>query len=256
MGDNHDARRNEIAALREGIEQGLTLIDTAEMYGGGRAERLVGEAITGQRDDVFLTSKVSPGHAGKQQLIKACENSLQRLGTDYLDMYLLHAPGRAPYAETIEGFEKLQADGKIASFGVSNLDLDEMTYFVNESGGNGCQINQLLYNLNQRGIEWDLLPWLQEHDIGTMAYSPFDRPDVINNDGLVAFARERDISPAQAALAWLLDHDQVIPIPKASHPARVRDNAGALEVTLTAQDHQELDRLFPAPSTPEPLQIY
>lgn len=256
LGDDPSRRDQEIEALREGLRRGLSLIDTAEMYGDGRSEQLVGEAIADCRDDVFLVSKVSPDHAGKQAVIQACEASLKRLGTDHLDMYLLHAPGNAPAAETIAGFEQLQRDGKIAQFGVSNLDLEQIQDFMDAPGGENCQVNQLLYNLNQRGIDWDLLPWLQERGLGMMAYSPFDRAAVIENDGLVAFARERDISPGQAALAWLLSRDQVIPIPKASHPERVADNAGALEVALTQDDLRELDRLFPAPTGPAPLQIY
>lgn len=256
MGDDPSQRDQEIQTLREGIRCGLTLIDTAEMYGDGRAERLVGEAIADCRDDVFLVSKVSPDHAGKQEVIQACEASLERLGTDHLDMYLLHAPGNAHPADTIAGFEQLQRDGKIVHFGVSNLDLDQMQNFVNAPGGEACQVNQLLYNLNQRGIDWDLLPWLQERGLGMMAYSPFDRAALINDDGLVSFARERDISPGQAALAWLLSHEQVIPIPKASHPKRVADNAGALNIRLSRDDLRELECLFPAPTGPGPLQIY
>lgn len=256
MGDDPDWRADEIEALREGIRRGLTLLDTAEMYGNGRSERLVGEAIADCRDDVFLVSMVLPSHAGKAQLIKACENSLDRLGTDHLDMYLLHWSGNAPFAETISGFEQLKADGKIVRYGVSNLDLDAMQAFVDAPGGDAVQVNQLLYNLNQRGIEWDLLPWLQQRGIGVMAYSPFDRPALIENAGLVAFASARGITPAQAALAWLLDHDHVIPIPKASHPDRVADNAGALNVALSDDDHEALDRLFPAPTRAQPLQIY
>jgi len=256
LGDNPETRDAEIEALREGIRCGMTLIDTAEMYGGGRSERLVGQAIVDCRDDVFLVSKVSPGNTSKQRLIKSCENSLQRLGTDHLDMYLLHVPGSAPYSETIEAFEQLRDDGKIARFGVSNLDLSEIQNFVDAPGGDSVQVNQLLYNLNQRGIAWDLLPWLQERGIGMMAYSPFDRQAVIRNEGLIAFARARHITPAQTALAWLLDQDRVIPIPKASHPERTADNAGALDVRLDPDDHAELDRLFPAPSGPEPLGIY
>lgn len=256
MGDTPGQRDQEIETLREGIRRGLTLIDTAEMYGNGRAERLVGEAIADCRDDVFLVSKVSPGHAGKQAVIQACEASLKRLGTDYLDMYLLHAPGNASPAETIAGFEQLQRDGKIRHFGVSNLDLEQIQDFMAAPGGKNCQVNQLLYNLNQRGIDWDLLPWLQERGLGMMAYSPFDRAAVIDTASLADFARERGISPGQAALAWLLSHDQVVPIPKASHPERVADNAGALEVELTRDDLHELDRLFPAPTGPGPLQIY
>lgn len=255
LGDNPQRRAQEIAALRAGVECGLTLIDTAEMYGGGRSEDLVGEAISGCRDDVFLVSKVLPG-SNRAETIEACEKSLERLGTDHLDLYLLHGVGPAPFEETLEGFEYLVAAGKIDQFGVSNLDLEEMQYFHSLPGGGHTQVQQLLYNLNQRGIEWDLLPWLQRKGLGMMAYSPFDRGDLAHHAGLTDFARERGATAGQVALAWLLAQDQVIPIPKSSQVERVTENAGALELELTTEDLAALDDLFAPPNGPESLQIY
>ena len=255
LGEDPDKRSQEIEALREGIRLGLTLIDTAEMYGDGQSEELIGEAIADCRDDVFLVSKVSPG-ANRDETIEACEKSLQRLGTDRLDMYLLHGPGNTVFEETVEAFLQLMADGMIRQFGVSNFTLDQLQEFRQIPGGDDTQVEQLLYNLNQRGIEWDLLPWLQEKGMGMMAYSPFDRARLVKHDGLKKFAQERDINVGQAALAWLLSHDQVIPIPKTSHPDRVAQNAAALEVSLTDDDRAELDRIFPPPDGPQKLQIY
>lgn len=255
LGEDPDKRSQEIEALREGIRLGLTLIDTAEMYGDGQSEELIGEAIADCRDDVFLVSKVSPG-ANRDETIEACEKSLQRLGTDRLDMYLLHGPGNTVFEETVEAFLQLMADGMIRQFGVSNFTLDQLQEFRQIPGGDDTQVEQLLYNLNQRGIEWDLLPWLQEKGMGMMAYSPFDRARLVKHDGLKKFAAERDINVGQAALAWLLSHDQVIPIPKTSHPDRVAQNAAALEVSLTDDDRAELDRIFPPPDGPQKLQIY
>ena len=255
LGEDPDKRSQEIEALREGIRLGLTLIDTAEMYGDGQSEELIGEAIADCRDDVFLVSKVSPG-ANRDETIEACEKSLQRVGTDRLDMYLLHGPGNTVFEETVEAFLQLMADGMIRQFGVSNFTLDQLQEFRQIPGGDDTQVEQLLYNLNQRGIEWDLLPWLQEKGMGMMAYSPFDRARLVKHDGLKKFAAERDINVGQAALAWLLSHDQVIPIPKTSHPDRVAQNAAALEVSLTDDDRAELDRIFPPPDGPQKLQIY
>lgn len=256
MGDNPSEWQSEIEALRAGIDAGMTLIDTAEMYGGGRSERLVGEAIAGRRDEAFLVSKVSPQHASKSQVIRACENSLRRLDTEMLDLYLLHVPGNAPCADTIAGFEQLQADGKIGRFGISNFDLEESRQFVQAPGGDAVQVNQLLYNLNQRGIEWDLLPWLQACDIATMAYSPFDRVAVMTDPALIDFAHQRNMTAGQAALAWLINHEQVIAIPKASTSDRARENAAAGDIQLSAEDCRALDAIFPAPTEPRPLQIY
>lgn len=254
IGDDPRTRAQEIEALREGVSQGLTLIDTAEMYGNGRSEQLVGEAISDCRDEVFLVSKVTPG-GGRAHTIQACEKSLRRLGTDHLDLYLLHWAGGA-FSDTIEAFEQLVADGKIRRFGVSNLDAVQLQRFCSMPGGEQTSVNQLLFNLNQRGIEWELLPRMQRQGMATMAYSPFDRGDLLRDPKLEDFAQERQITPGQAALAWLLSQDGVIPIPKASHPDRVRENVGALEVSLSAHELAELDRLFPPPTGPLPLEIY
>lgn len=255
VGDDPSRRAQEVEALREGVRRGLTLIDTAEMYGDGRSEELVGEAIRGRRDDVFLVSKMTPG-PGYAGTVRACEDSLRRLRTDHLDLYLLHWSGGAPFEETVAAFSRLVSDGKIARFGVSNLDLDEMERFTGIPGGEAALVDQLLYNLDQRGIEADLLPWLKVRGITTMAYSPFDRGDLLRRGGLEAFARERDATAGQVALAWLLSRDAVVPIPKSSNADRVVENAGALDLVLSAEDHAALDAMFAPPSGPEPLQIY
>ncbi|MGN8157325.1 aldo/keto reductase [Salinisphaera sp. RV14] len=255
LGDDPNTRRSEIEALHTGIERGLSLIDTAEMYGDGRAERLVGEALVGRRDAVFLMSKVLPSNAGFDAAIAACEASLKRLRTDRLDLYLLHWPGATPYAETVRAFERLQADGKIRHYGVSNLDLDATQAF-SHAGGHEMQVNQLLFNLNQRGIEWALLPWLQKAGIVTMAYSPFDGGALMDSPALQRFARSREMTEGQAALAWLLHQSEVMPIPKSAHAARVAENAAAVDIALSADDLAELDDLFPPPAGPAPLQIY
>lgn len=255
LGDDPDTRATEIEALRSGLDQGLSLIDTAEMYGQGRAEQRVGEAIAGRRDEVFLVSKVLPSNAGFDAAIAACEASLERLGTDRLDLYLLHWAGATPYAKTIDAFERLKSDGKIRHYGVSNLDL-AATQAFNRAGGQALQVNQLLYNLNQRGIEWNLLPWLQKAGIVTMAYSPFDRGALIENPDLGRFAEARDITAGQAGLAWLLHQEDVMAIPKSAHAVRVAENAAAADIALSADDLAELDTLFPPPAGPEPLQIY
>lgn len=255
LGDSEETRAQEIEALREGVRLGMTLIDTAEMYGDGRSERLVGEAISDCRDEVYVVSKVTPG-GNRAQIIASCENSLRNLGTDRLDLYLLHWSGGTEFEETVDAFSRLVADGKIRRFGVSNLDIDELQDFCSVPGGEATQANQLLFNLGQRGIEADLLPWIQRKRMAMMAYSPFDRVDLVRHRGLADFAQARGITTGQAALAWLLGHDQVVPIPKASLVDRVRENAAALDVSLTAEDRDELDRLFPPPNGPQPLAIY
>lgn len=255
LGDDPDRREAEIAALHAGLERGLSLIDTAEMYGQGRSERRVGEAIAGRRDEVFLVSKVLPGNADFDAATAACEASLERLGTDRLDLYLLHWQASVPPEETIHAFERLQADGKIRHYGISNLDLAATQAFA-DAGGNRMQVNQLLYNLNQRGIEWGLLPWLQKAGIVTMAYSPFDGGSLTSNADLQHFSEQRGITAGQAALAWLLHRSQVIPIPKSGHTQRVAENAAAAAIALADDDLAELDRLFLPPSGPEPLQVY
>jgi aldehyde reductase len=247
MGDDRAARAEEIATLRLGLDLGATLIDTAEMYGDGRAEKLVGEVIAGRRDKVFLVSKVLPQNATRRGTVTACEQSLKRLKTDRLDLYLLHWRGGVPFAETLAALVTLKSAGKIRHYGVSNLDLADMQEIAPLPGGAGIATNQLLYNLTRRGIEWDLLPWLRERRIPVMAYSPLEQARLLNNRQLAAFAREHGMTPAQAALAWLLAHDDVIVIPKSARRERLRENLGALEHTLNTAQLAELDRLFPPP---------
>lgn len=253
MGDQPAARAEELATLRLGLDLGLTLIDTAEMYGDGRSEELVGEAIAGRRDEVFLVSKVYPHNAGRTGAVAACERSLRRLGTDRLDLYLLHWRGGVPLAETMEAFMALRKAGKIRHFGVSNLDLDDMRALWRVPGGKEVVANQLLYNLTRRGIEWDLLPWLREHGIALMAYSPIEQATLLRNPRLARFAQKHGVSPVQAALGWLLAQQGVIAIPKTSHRERLRENHGALALTLSTQQLAELDAAFQPPDGPHPL---
>ena len=255
MGDSRSARAAELAALREGIDLGLTLIDTAEMYGNGRSEQLVGEAIAGRRSEVFLVSKVLPSNASCRGTVAACEQSLKNLNTGCIDLYLLHWRGSVPFAETLEAFARLQRAGKIKHYGVSNLDLADMREWWRAAGGNGIVTNQVLYNLSRRGIEFDLLPWLREHKVTTMAYSPLEQARLLDNADFKALARRAGILPAQLALAWLLRSDDVIVIPKSGSAARVRENAGARDVVLSADVVAELDRLYPAPARAQPLEM-
>ncbi|WP_319520433.1 aldo/keto reductase [uncultured Martelella sp.] len=255
MGDKPANRNDEIAALRAGIDLGMTVIDTAEMYGSGRSERLVGEALQGRRDQVFLVSKVLPNNAGFKDCLAACERSLQRLQTDRLDLYLLHWRGGVPFSETIEAFETLQRDGKIRRWGVSNLDIDDMDELVATPGGEQVSTNQLLYNLSRRGIEWDLLPWCQKRGLPVMAYSPVEQARLLNDSGLVSLANELGLSVAQLALAWILRQQNVIAIPKAGHTAHVQENARAAQINLSPETLSRLDRLFPPPVGPRPLDI-
>lgn len=252
MGEDPARRSGEIAALREGLSLGLTLIDTAEMYADGESERLVGEAIAGVRDEVFLVGKAYPRNASRDRLPRACEASLDRLGTDRLDLYLLHWRGTVPLAETVEAMERLVAAGKVLRWGVSNLDRDDMKELV-ESGGARCQTDQILYNLTRRGPEHDLMPWLARRRMPVMAYSPVEQGRLVNHRGLVEMAAERDVTPAQIALAWLLAQDGVLPIPKAGSVAHVRENRAAAEITLSEAERRRLDDLFPPPRGPEPL---
>jgi diketogulonate reductase-like aldo/keto reductase len=254
-GEDGRKRADEIATLRLALDLGVSLIDTAEMYGEGRSEELIGEAISGRRHEAFLVSKVYPHNATRRGAIVACERTLRRLGTDVLDLYLLHWRGTVPFTETLEAFVRLREAGKIRFYGVSNLDRDDMQEFWIEPGGQGVQTNQLLYNLARRGIEWDLLPWLRERSIPTMAYSPIEQAQLIEDKRLIEFSRRHGMTPAQAALGWLLAKDDIIVIPKTSNPARLRENVGALEHPLTQQQLAELDRLFPAPSGHRPLEM-
>lgn len=255
IGDRVAERDEEIAALRRGLDLGLGLIDTAEMYGNGAAETLVGEAILGRRDEVFLVSKVLPSNASLDGTIAACEGSLRRLGTDRLDLYLLHWPGGVPLDETIEAFERLIAAGKIRSWGVSNFDPNDMAALTAHSGSAAVQTNQVLYNLTRRGIEYDLLPWCRANSLPIMAYSPIEQGRLLDAPVLAEIARKHQTNPAQIALAWLLRQDGVLVIPKAGRIAHVEENRQALDIELTADDLAALDRAFPPPTGPRPLEM-
>jgi diketogulonate reductase-like aldo/keto reductase len=252
MGEEASRRKAEIATLREGIERGMTLIDTAEMYGDGRTEALVGEAIGGRRDTVFLVSKAYPQNAGRQGLPRACERSLQRLGTDRLDLYLLHWRGGVPLAETVEAFERLREAGKIRHWGVSNLDVDDMEELV-AAGGGACAANQVLYNLTRRGVEFDLLPWQAERGIPVMAYSPVEQGRLPRTGALAEIAARHEATPYQVALAFVMRRDGVIAIPKAGRVEHLRDNLGALGLTLDQGDIAALDTAFAPPRRKMPL---
>ncbi|WP_242140315.1 aldo/keto reductase [Sphingomonas sp. TREG-RG-20F-R18-01] len=254
MGDSASTRAAEIAALREGIERGMTLIDTAEMYGDGRSEELVGEAIAKVREQVFLVSKALPQNASRARLRGACEASLARLGVDRLDLYLLHWRGPVPLAETVEAMERLVADGLIARWGVSNLDADDMAELV-AAGGAACATDQILYNLTRRGPELDLLPWLGAHGIPVMAYSPVEQGRLLGNATLRSIAAEFDATPAQVALAWVLRDPSVIAIPKAGSVAHVRDNHAALDLALDGVLLDRLEAAFPRPKKPRALEM-
>lgn len=255
VGDDPAARGEEMATLRLGLDLGATLIDTAEMYGDGRAETLVGEAIAGRREEAFLVSKVYPHNATRQGAVAACERSLRRLKTDRLDLYLLHWRGDVPLAETMEAFAALQRAGKILHYGVSNLDCADMETLTAVSGGCAVQTDQVLYNLMRRGVEWDLLPWLRERRMPVMAYSPLEQARLAGDRRLADFARGRGMTSAQAALAWLLAKDDVIVIPKTSRRARLKENIRALDIAFAPSDLEELDRLFPPPAGPLPLEM-
>lgn len=255
MGDGLRSRGEEIASLRRGLDLGLTLIDTAEMYGNGAAEQLVGEAIAGRRDEVFLVSKVLPSNASKKGAIKACERSLKHLGTDWLDLYLLHWRGGTPLRETIEAFEELVEAGKIRHWGVSNFDVSDMEELVSVRDGPAVQTNQVLYNLTRRGIEWDLQPWCREQRIPIMAYSPIEQGRILDHAALNRVAIRQDATSAQVALAWLLRQEGLVAIPKAGSVTHVEDNRAALDLQLSEEDLRELDAAFPPPDRKQPLDI-
>ena len=255
MGDKRETRAEEISTLQLGLDLGLKLIDTAEMYGEGKAEELIGQAIAGRRDQAFLVSKVYPHNASRKGTIAACERSLRRMRTDHIDLYLLHWRGNIPFGETLEGFSALRKAGKIRYFGVSNMDLDDMRELFSLSGGEAVATNQLLYNLTRRGIEWDLLPWLRDKRIPVMAYSPIEQARLLSNPKLVDFTTRHGMSPAQAALAWLMAKGDVIAIPKTGRRERVKENIGALGHDLTAEQLGELDSLFPPPKKATPLEM-
>jgi diketogulonate reductase-like aldo/keto reductase len=255
MGERGSDRAAEVAALRHGLDLGICLIDTAEMYGDGGAEEVVGEAISGRRDEVFLVSKVLPHHAGRRDAIKACERSLRRLATDHLDLYLLHWRGGTPLDETLEAFERLRESGKIRDFGVSNFDLDDMRELWSHEAGRRVATDQVLYNLSRRGIEFDLLPWCQERQVPVMAYSPIEQGRLLTHPLLRRLAESHDATPAQVAIAWVLRQKGVCAIPKAATPEHVEQNRAALDIRLSEQDLAELDAEFPPPDRAMPLEI-
>lgn len=254
MGEDRRRRNDEVSALRLGLDLGMRLIDTAEMYGEGGAEEVVGEAIAGCRDEVFLVSKVYPQNATRKGTAAACERSLRRLKTDRIDLYLLHWRGGTPLAETLEGFTDLIRSGKIRHAGVSNFDLRDMQELWS-LGGSTIESNQLLYNLDRRGIEWELLPWCREKRLPVMAYSPLEQGRILKNTALRAIAARHGASPAQVALAWVLARDGVTAIPKASRPEHVRENRAAYDLRLAEEDIADLDRAFPPPSGPGALEM-
>jgi diketogulonate reductase-like aldo/keto reductase len=255
MGEDTRKRDDEIAALRLGLDLGMTVIDTAEMYGDGATERLVGAAIAGRRDRVFLVSKVLPSHARRTQTLAACAASLERLGTDYLDLYLLHWRERTPLHETIEAFTQLVEEGRIRRWGVSNFALSDMEELLAAPGGAAVSCNQVLYNLSRRGIEYDLLPWCRDRGVPIMAYSPIEQARLLRRKVVRHVAVRHEATAAQVCLAWVLRQPGVIAIPKAGSPEHVRDNHGALALRLTDEDHRELDEAFPPPREPQPLEM-
>jgi diketogulonate reductase-like aldo/keto reductase len=247
MGENRRRTAEEAASVRLGIELGMTLIDTAEMYGSGGAEEMVARAAEGLRDDLFIVSKVYPHNASRTGVVAACERSLERLRTDRIDLYLLHWRGSIPLAETLEGFEQLRRDGKIRHYGVSNFDRADMAEWVALKSGENVAADQVLYNLSRRSPEWDLLPWCRERRIAIMAYTPLGQGSLLRDRTLSEIARRRNATPAQVALAWLLRQEGMIVIPKAARQEHVRENRGALDVALTEEDLLALDRAFPPP---------
>ncbi len=255
MGEDNRRRADEVAALKLGMELGMTLIDTAEMYASGGAERVVAEAIAGRRDEVFIVSKVLPSNASRRGVEEACARSLRNLRTEIIDLYLLHWRGSVPLAETVEAFEALKAAGKIRHWGVSNFDVDDMEELEELAAGKAVQANQVLYNLGRRGIEHDLVPWSRGRGIPIMAYSPVEQGRLANNARLADIAHRHDATPAQIALAWTIRADGIITIPKATRPEHVRENRTAADIVLTAEDLAELDRLFPPPRGKQSLEM-
>ncbi|UAK24636.1 aldo/keto reductase [Sphingomonas nostoxanthinifaciens] len=254
MGERGGDTKREVAALQAGIDLGMTLIDTAEMYAEGGAERVVGEAIAGCRDAVFLVSKAYPQNASRDRLARACEASLQRLGTDRLDLYLLHWRGNVPLAETVAAMERLVEAGKILRWGVSNLDLDDMEELV-AAGGQACATDQILYNLTRRRPEFDLMPWLRDRNIPVMAYSPVEQGRLLSHRALHSIADRKGATPAQVALAWLLEQEGIIAIPKAGSREHVEENRRAADIVLDDDDRAALDAAFPPPNGPKPLEM-
>jgi diketogulonate reductase-like aldo/keto reductase len=255
MGEDPDNRQNEIDALRFGLDIGMRIIDTAEMYGDGAAEELVGKAILGRRERAFLVSKVLPQNATRRGTITACEQSLRRMATDHMDLYLLHWRGQVPLDETLDAFDELVRTGKIRYWGVSNFDVADMVELVGLASGTTVATDQVLYNLMRRGIEYDLLPWCTQRNIPIMAYSPLEQGRLLGDPELRRIAESYSATPAQIALAWVLRNDRVIAVPKASTPGHVKQNRIALDIPLSRDDLAALDRAFPPPTTKRPLEM-
>ncbi|MCK0207687.1 aldo/keto reductase [Starkeya koreensis] len=255
MGERAAARKDETESVRLGVELGLRLVDTAEMYGEGACESFLGEVLAGLRDKVFLVSKVYPQNASRAGVVAACERSLKRLKTDHLDLYLLHWRGGVPLAETVIGFEHLKSQGKIRHWGVSNFDTDDMLELWDTPGGDACAVNQVLYNLTRRGPEFDLLPWLEENEVPLMAYSPIEQGRIKTAGVLAEIAAKHGVKPFQVALAWVLRSPNNIVIPKASRPEHMRENAGARDIRLDADDFAALDKAFPPPGRKRALEM-
>jgi diketogulonate reductase-like aldo/keto reductase len=255
MGEADKKRGDEVAALKLGLDLGATLIDTAEMYGDGEAEEIVGDAIAGRRDGLFIVSKVLPENASRQDTVAACERSLKRLRTDRIDLYLLHWRGSTPLQHTLDAFIQLQREGKIRHWGVSNFDTDDMEELVALAGGDACATNQVLYNLKRRRIEYDLVPFCRARNIPVMAYSPIEQGRLLGIAALKEVASRHGVSTAQVALAWLLRRPATIVIPKATDPDHVRDNFSALDLRLTDDDLSVLDRAFPPPQKKYALEM-
>jgi len=255
MGDDPTRRAEEMAALRVGIDLGMTLIDTAEMYGEGKSEELVGEAIRGKRDEVFLVTKIYPHNASRKGTPAACERSLKRLGVDTVDLYLLHWRGSIPLSETLDAFAKLQSEGKIQGFGVSNFDTADLEECWDLKHGREIRANQILYNLGRRSVEYDLLPWCRKQSLPVMAYSPVEQGRLLGQETLQKFAKARNATAAQIALAWLLLQEGVIAIPKAGTSEHVQENRKAMDLKLDDDDIRQLETLFPRPKERKPLEM-
>ena len=255
MGEARSDEAQEIASIRKAVALGMTVVDTAEMYADGRSEEIVGQAIDGLRDQVFLVSKVYPFNASAKGTIEACERSLKRLGTERLDLYLLHWRGSHPLEETVEAFETLKAQGKIVDWGVSNFDTDDMEELFALPDGRNCAANQVLYNLSRRGPDYDLLPWCQQHGIPVMAYSPIEQGKLLKNHELIRIAKAYQATPAQLALAFILERDGVIAIPKSAKPERVEENRGATDLDISDEDWAALDAAFPPPQKKVSLEM-
>jgi diketogulonate reductase-like aldo/keto reductase len=256
LGERAERRKQELAALQLGIDLGLTLIDTAEMYGNGASEELVADAIAGRRDQVFVVTKILPGNAtSKQKIIAACERSLRRLRVQHIDLYLLHWRQGEKLSVVVETFNELVGAGKIRHWGVSNFDVDDLQELRALPGGAKVASNQVLYNVSRRGIEYDLLPQARERGLNVMAYTPIEPARILRSTTLRDIARRHHATPVQIALAWVIRQDGVMAIPRTSSPEHVRENAGAIDIELSARDLQEIDRGMPPPTEPQSLEM-